>query len=74
MYRYLVVWYVPKKKTYYFKILKHNYNTYRPGYINEYDHVCVIFEDISNYLYITRNYFSLKRKIIRVLVSFLNKI
>lgn len=74
MYRYLVVWYVPKNNTYYFKILKHNYNSYYKGYINDYDHVCIICEDISKYLYITRQYLGLKRRVIRLLISFLNKI
>lgn len=74
MYRYLVVWYNPKNHTYYHKILKHNYNSYYVGYINEYNHTLILFEDISNYLYVTKNYFSFKRKLIRFLISFLNKL
>lgn len=74
MYRYLIVWYVPFTKKYYFRILKHNYNNYCVGYINDYNHVCVIYEDISSYLYVTKNYFNLKRKIIKLLISFLNKV
>ena len=73
MYRYLVVWKTPKD-TFYFKILKHNYNNYYVGYINEYKHTCLIFQDISNYLFVTKNYFNIKRKIIRCLISFLQKI
>ena len=74
MSRYLVVWFVPKTKRYYFKILKHNYNNYYVGYINEYNHIVVIYDDISSYLFITRNYYTLKRRLIRLLISFLNKI
>ena len=44
------------------------------GYINEYNHIVVIYDDISSYLFITRNYYTLKRRLIRLLISFLNKI
>ena len=74
MNKYLIVWKNLNKNSYYFKILKHNYNNYYVGYINEYNHVCIIFDDISNYLIITKQYFNLKRKIIRCLISFLEKI
>lgn len=74
MYRYLVVWYIPKQRKYYYKILKYDNNNYSVGYVNEYNHVIVIYENISDYLYITKNYFNLKRKIIRLLISFLEKV
>ena len=74
MYRYLVVWYIPNKKRYYYKILKHNYNNYYLGYVNDYGHILICYDDISNYLFVTKNYFNFKRKIIRMLISFLNKL
>lgn len=74
MYRYLVVWYKPNNKSYYYKILKHNYNNYYVGYINEYNHVVIVCEDISKFLFVTKNYYSIKRRIVKKLVNFLNKI
>lgn len=71
MYKFLVVWFIPKKNVYYFKILKHNYNNYYVGYVNDYNHVVILFENISPYLYICKYNFNIKRKIINKLVSFL---
>lgn len=71
MFHYLVVWFIPKTNSYYFKILKHNYNNYFVGYINEYNHVCIIFDDISKFLFIRKHDFNIKRKIITKLISFL---
>ena len=71
MNKYLVVWFNPKKNSYYYKILKHNYNNYFVGYVNEYNHIIVIFENISHYLYIYKHNIDIKRVIIRKLISFL---
>ena len=74
MYRYLIVWYNPAKNLYTFKILKHNYNGYYVGFINDYNLVVVIFSDISNYLYVSKYYFGFKRRFKRKLISFLERL
>lgn len=41
----LVVWYVPKKKEYYHKLVKGQYTDYEVGYENQYGHKIVYTAD-----------------------------
>lgn len=73
-YRYLVVWLNTNNNSYYIKILKHNYNNYYAGYINQYNHKIVVFQDISSYLTIFKSYRPHFKSIIcKKLISILEK-
>ena len=71
--RYLVVWFNPKSESYYFRLLKHNYNDYKVGFVNQYNHVCVLF-DVIRFEYSKRLSIPLKNRIKHNMINFLEKI
>ena len=74
MYRYLVVWLNMNNDSYYFKILKHNYNNYYVGYVNQYNHKCIVMDDITSYISVYKYYpHSIKRIVCKKLISYLEK-
>ena len=72
MNKYLVLWLNHNNNKYYYRILKHNFNSYCVGYVNEYNHEVILIDDISKYLIVTKHY-SFKKRFIRTLISFLQK-
>lgn len=71
--RFLVVWFDPNKSRYYYRLLKHNYNDYHVGFVNQYDHICVLF-DVIRFEYSKCLSLSTKEKLKRNMISFLEKI
>ena len=67
----IIVWYNPNKNTYYYKKTKETYSNYYVGFKNQYEHeVVVIINDYEN----KRYKISLKNKVLKRLISFLQKL
>lgn len=74
MYKYLYVWCNMNNGTYYYKLLNHFNDNYFIGYVNQYNHKLLLIDKIvieKNKFY-SFNY--LKRRAIRNVISFLEKI
>ncbi len=67
----IVVWHNLNKDIYYHKIIKGTYGTYYIGYINQYNHEII---DIIPNIYLESHKVSLKNKVLKRLISFLQKI
>ena len=67
----VVVWHNLNKDTYYHKIIKGLYKNYYIGYINQYNHKII---DIIPNVYLKKNKVPLKKKVLKKLISFLQKI
>jgi len=73
-YRYLVVWHNLNNNSFYFKFLKHNYNNYYVGFVNQYNHEIILIQDVSSYITISRSFKpNYKRIIIKKLISILER-
>lgn len=71
----LVVWYVPKKNYYYYKIINGGYRNYHVGLKNSYDHeIIIVVDDIYLEQYKVSKFTQLKRRLKRKLISFLEKL
>lgn len=71
--RYLVVWFNPHKQEYYYRLIKWNYNDYKVGFVNQYDHVIVLFDELKVYTSKKLNV-PVKKRIKRGMINFLEKI
>ena len=67
----VVVWHNLKKDTYYHKIIKGLYKNYYVGYINQYNHEII---DIIPNVYLKKNKVPLRKKVLKRLISFLQKL
>lgn len=71
----LVVWYVPKKNSYYYKIVDGGYRKYYVGLKNSYDHeVIIVVDGIYLSQYKVSKFTRLKYRLKRKLISFLEKL
>ena len=67
---YIVIWYKPLDKTYYYKYVTGFYQDYYEGLENQYGHIAVFVLKVSLY----ENFRApLKHRLIRKLISFLEK-
>lgn len=71
--RFLVVWFNPHNSSYYYRLLKHNYNDYHVGFVNQYDHIIVLFDEIKFY-YSKKLNVPVKTRIKKSMISFIEKI
>lgn len=67
----VIVWHNLNKDTYYHKIIKGLYKNYYIGYINQYNHKII---DIIPNVYLKNHKVSLRKKVLKKLISFLQKI
>ena len=71
--RYLVVWFNPHKQEYYYRLCKTNYSDYHVGFVNQYDHIVVLFDEIT-FCYSKRLSVPVKTRIKKSMISFIEKI
>ena len=67
----IVVWHNLSKDTYYHKIIKGFYKNYYIGYINQYNHEII---DIIPNVYLKNYKVPLRKKVLKKLISFLQKL
>lgn len=67
----IVVWFNPNKKEYYYKIVKGYYRKYEVGEKNRYGHTIILVIDMYKDIYYKTSY---KRKVLRKFISFLQNI
>ena len=66
----IIIWHNPNKNNYYYRVIKTNYVEYEIGYKNSYDHEIVLIIDD---LLLQHNRNSLKRRLIKKIIRFLDK-
>lgn len=71
MFKKIVVWFNPNKKSYYYKIVHDYFNRYEVGYENQYSHKIILVIDIYKDLV---HKTPLKTKVIKRLIRFLQKL
>lgn len=67
----IVVWHNLNKDTYYHKIIKGVYGNHYVGYVNQYNHEII---DIIPNVYFEKSKVSIKRKVLRKVIFFLQNI
>ena len=67
MFKYIVVYYNPNRKEYYYKVVK--YANYEPGYKNSYGHKVILTINVMDIWYPPK--ISIRKKVLTKLISFL---
>lgn len=67
----LIIWFNPRKKIYYYRVINNFISNYYEGYINQYGHIVVLVIDIYKDLIYKE---PLRNKVIRKFISFLHKL
>lgn len=68
MFKYIVVYYNPNKKEYYYKVVGYA-SKYEVGYKNSYDHEVILIINVYEIWYPPK--VSIRKKVLRKLISFL---
>lgn len=74
MYKYLYVWLNLNSGKYYYKLLNHENTDYYIGYINQYNHKLLLYDKIVCERTRFYSYYYYRKKMVRYLISFLEKI
>lgn len=67
MFKYIVVYYNPNRKEYYYKVVK--YANYDPGYENSYGHKVILTINVMDIWYPPK--ISIRERLLKRLISFL---
>lgn len=66
----LIIWFNPKKKIYYYRVIYNFVSNYYEGYVNQYGHIVILVIHIYKDLIYKE---PLRNKVIKKMISFLHK-
>lgn len=66
----LIIWFNPNKQSYYYRYVSGFYQDYYVGYKNQYGHVIIMIFELD----LPYSKISFRKRILRKLISFLNRI
>lgn len=72
MHKYLYVWLNHNNNKYYYKLLNHLNNDYYIGFKNQYNHELILYDDF--FIPIYKRDFNFRKRVVRSLINFLEKI